>query len=439
MVSRPPPVNPSFHPSPSAPTLPEMSPFFIRDVTTPKPPVPQRVPGARSSLTSKQRREMRAKLARGRPQSMHGTPQCLKKPKASKAEQIQSLTDGFSSTEATPSPVPPPRTVYSSTGSLRLKNNDKKDWGRTLKSYNKHGGGVRSDIERIDRFGSYSDAAMQTGCFMQPSHIATCDVTGNIVVVDNSKMTVQVFSSRHTYLSMFKQLGVTGACFVTGSEKLILTTTSGFVVTRTNGQLLHDLKLGCRATCVVATRRGCVVGTNKSLLVYNHHNFNKPEREISKLDRGRFFSDLLRAKTRFNRIVAMCACPNGSIAVLDSRASDVTMLYVISDKWHLRASVNVQTEAGGFLRLPVSIASDRMCNLIVCDDSTNCIVRFSNDATFSKCLVSGDARPSGANSSASALQVVTSQAVAINNARDVMFVAMAAFKTAYIDVFNLRS
>ena len=399
---RPPRENPDF--SPSAPPLKELEAAETHDSNRPRstPDLPKPVPpprrlsvrsSIRGSALSRSRRSASMRLTRSAP-----------------------MLRGFNTTP----PVPPPR------HSLRMRKTQLQ-----MKTVQRETScSTRSGLQPVSSFGAFSDAAMQTGHFKQPSCVAACSATGDVAVVDSAKMTVQVFNAQHAYRSMFKHVGVTGACFVSTSE-LALATTDGLVVCRTSGQLVTRTPLGRRLVAVDGSLRGCVAASIHRLFVFDRRDFSKPERCIKSVSFGAF-----KFSKKFKNISGVSVAPNGNICVLDSRSHDETMLYVISDRGRVRESVCVQAEGGGFLRNPRSIATDRWSNVIMCDASTNCVVRFSSEAKFAQCLVSGETRPT--TNPTSANETASPQAVGVERARDVMHVAMAAYKTARIDQYELR-
>lgn len=337
---RPPPHNPRYNeeagPS-SAPT------------GQVKPQVPVRIPGASSSLGYKRGKTATKSMALSKdmPKSMV-FPSAPEDPYDDVTSVLSENMTGSLNQKTVSPPIPPPRRVSS-------------------KSI------AATSIQRLKKFGSYSDARMQTNAFTQPTRVSV-STAGEIVVIDSLQMTIQIFSSNGDYISMFKVIGIQGACFI-HSDHLAAATHRGVELYKTNGYKTTQFPVG-NCISVIPYNFGFIALKSTSLSFFS--NSFSQYKKITKLKTGKLRS----ASFKCIQDIAVNALKD--IIVLDVGKGEI---YIMDSNGNLKTSIVPSKETCGPLTLAEGLTTDKWNNILVSDTGNNRILKFSANGTYARCLL----------------------------------------------------
>ena len=329
------------------------SPYTLRQPQSFRPPVPPRrhssSPGSVSVLTLRH--------------SLHTKKRSESAPSAPSAPSHEKLND--SETYQSPSslygispPVPPPRRIYESPHS--------------------------SPVKCVKKFGKYSEVRMQTSTFRQPTKVAQSE-KGDIVVVDEQQMTVQVFTYAGDYLSLFKVIGVQGASFFS-PDKLAVATHRGISIFTMAGELIKELSTGLSVN-TFPFKFGFVVCTPKSVQIYRQSLTLVKEITKRKTIKSHIFNKLSKKQTDpglFENLRDITVLTNKHIAVLDSGKGTI---HIIDEEGTSKMTINPALEACGKLLNAESLTGDRSNNLYVADTGNQRVLKFTNHGTYSRILL----------------------------------------------------
>jgi hypothetical protein len=233
-------------------------------------------------------------------------------------------------------------------------------------------------LRLLSRFGQFSSArGLQTSAFQQPSHISASSATRDWAVVDAANMTLQIFSRDGGYISLFKVLGISSACFLS-ADRLAVSTHRGVDIYSPAGTRLRENILSGRTEQVVTYQHGGFIAVQSRSL----HFYSPALCELRVLKTRR--AGKLRRTTNFQQIVSIAVLGNGDVAVLDSKLGDIS---VIDPSGKVKLLISPVQEPCGKLLAPEAIAVDRIGNIIVSDSGNRRLLRFSANGMYSRCLL----------------------------------------------------
>ena len=330
------------------------SPYALRGSQSFRPPIPPRrhssSPGGISVKALRQHLAMK-KRSESAP-SAPSAPPSQEKSNDSETYQSPSSLYGVSP------PVPPTRRIYDSPHS--------------------------SPVKCVKKFGKYSEVRMQTSTFRQPTKVAQSE-KGDIVVVDEQQMTVQVFTYAGDYLSMFKVIGVQGASFFS-ADKLAIATHRGISIFTMAGELIKELSTGLSVN-TFPYKFGFVVATPKSVQIYRQSLTLVKEISKRKTTKSHLFNKLGKKQPDpglFENLRDITVLTNKQIAVLDSGKGTI---HVIDEEGTSKMTINPALETCGKLADAESLTADPSNNLYVADTGNQRVLRFTNHGTYSKTIL----------------------------------------------------
>ena len=330
------------------------SPCALRGLQSFRPPIPPRrhssSPGGMSVTALRQHLVMK-KRSESAPSAPSAPPS---QEKSSDSETYQSP----SSLYGVSPPVPPSRRIYDSPHS--------------------------SPVKYVKKFGKYSEVRMQTSTFRQPTKVAQSE-KGDIVVVDEQQMTVQVFTYAGDYLSMFKVIGVQGASFFS-ADKLAVATHRGISIFTMAGELIKELSTGLSVN-TFPYKFGFVVATPKSVRIYRQSLTLVKEISKRKTTKSHLFNKLGKKQPDpglFENLRDITVLTNKHIAVLDTGKGTI---HVIDEEGTSKMTINPALETCGKLTDAESLTADRSNNLYVADTGNQRVLRFTNHGTYSKTIL----------------------------------------------------
>ena len=331
------------------------SPYAVRRAQTFRPPIPPRrhssSPGGMSVMALRHHFAAK-KRSESAPSAPSAPP--TREDKLVDSEPYQSPSTLY----GVPPPVPPPRRIYDSPHS--------------------------SPVKCVKKFGKYSEVRMQTSTFRQPTKVAQSE-KGDIVVVDEQQMTVQVFTYAGDYLSMFKVIGVQGASFFS-ADKLAVATHRGISIFTMAGELIKELSTGLSVN-TFPYKFGFVVCTPKSVQIYRQSLNLVKEILKRKTTKSHLLNKLGKKQPDpglFENLRDITVLTNKHIAVLDSGKGTI---HVIDEEGTGKMTINPALETCGKLVDAESLTVDRSNNFYVADTGNQRVLRFTNHGTYSKTLV----------------------------------------------------
>ena len=234
---------------------------------------------------------------------------------------------------------------------------------------------IGSPLKCIKKIGSYSEVRMQTNAFKSPTRLSMYQ-NGNFIVVDQEMMTVQVFNSKGDYVSLFKAIGVQGACFFT-ADKMAVATHRGIDIYNINGAPTGKVAPG-NLDSVVSYRFGFIAISPKSLAIYGQ------DLSITKEIKKKVKPGVFQRGSVFESIQDVAVNSQNDIAVLDSKAGEI---YLMNEEGLIKLTFTPSTESCGALKDPYSIAFDRYNNLYVSDTGNKRVLKFYANGRFARCVL----------------------------------------------------
>ena len=336
------------------------SPYTLRRTQSVRPPVPPRRHSAytgRSSVVALRQRLQ----AKQRSESAPSAPSAPGSEKLNDSEAYRSRSALYGVTP----PVPPPRRIFNSP--------------------------LSSPVRCLQTFGRYSEVRMESSAFRRPTKVAQ-SAEGDLVVVDEQQMTVQVFTYDGKYLSLFKVIGVQGASFFS-SDKLAVATHRGISIFTMSGELIKELSVGLSVN-TFPYKFGFVVCTPKTIQIYRPSLTLYKEISKRKTTKTYLLGKLGKKQpdpNLFENIRDIAVLSNKQIAVLDSGKGTI---HVIDEEGTSKMTINPALESCGSLADAESLTTDRDNNFYVADTGNQRVLRFTNHGTFSRTLISWKNNPS---------------------------------------------
>ncbi len=339
------------------------SPYILqRSQSFQKPPVPPRRHSSSPGIILPITTSIRPPKKRSESAPAPSAP-CDECPCGEKLLQESDVYQSPSTLYGVSPPVPPPRRIYDSPHS--------------------------SPVKCVKKFGKYSEVRMQTSTFRQPTKLAQSE-KGDIVVVDEQQMTIQVFTYAGDYLSMFKVIGVQGASFFS-ADKLAVATHRGISIFNIAGELIKELSVGLSVN-TFPYKFGFIACSPKSISIYRQSL--TLVKEITKRKTTKSHRFTMKKKNvdpgLFENIKDIAVLTDKNIVVLDSGKGTI---HVIDEEGTGKMTINPALETCGKLNNAESLAVDRSNNFFVADTGNQRVLRFTNHGTFSRTLLNCRANP----------------------------------------------
>ena len=395
---RPPSKNPNFSLNSSSHSAPSPSNSPGKSTTLSpgcKPELPVRIPGAPSSIRGTN--SLGKLLTMDRLESMSFPTAPTENPYEDDEQSLLSETiegEPPSPQRYTTPPKPPPRRVSSESVAA-------------------------TPIRCLKKFGRYSETRMQTNAFTQPTRVTMSKYTGDILVIDALQMTVQIFTGKGEYISMFKVVGIQGACYM-GPDKIATSTHRGVELYAPNGERLKELQIG-NTVNTIPYKFGFIAAKTRSLSFFSNNLQNY--KDIKKIKTGRLKS------MSFHHIQDIALNSLDELIVLDGGRCEI---YVMDTNGAIKITINPTKDACGALKEPGHLTTDKWNSILVSDTGNSRVLKFSANGNYARCLLNykiwGTAGPESD---------LKPQGVCVCPGRDKMVLVVLGDHKAHVSIYQL--
>ena len=282
----------------------------------------------------------------------------------------------------------------------------------------RHDIGTTAPLFRFS-FGKWSKNAMETSTFREPTCVAVSNL-GTVAVVDSLGLTVQIFTNKGKYLSMFRVIGINSICF-TAEERLVLGTHRGIKMCDLSGNdTAKELKIG-KVVCVCVYKFGFIAAIANSIFVYNH---------LAKLQKTITNVSQKKNRVKLVNIQDVTVKVSHQLAIYDNGADKV---YITDDEGVIKLTIDIQfalanLQCSNSCNI-VAIAVDRMDNIYLADSHNHRIIKLNSKGMDSKSLLQFKGRGK--------MQSLSPRGLAISELGE-MIISLTAFEQAQISTYQIQ-